>query len=35
MKPFPDASKWKQARQEVIVRGNTDVVIQMEPAKTN
>ena len=34
-KPFPEASKWKQARQEVIVRGNTEVVIQMEPAKPN
>ena len=34
-KPFPEASKWKQTRQEVIVRGNTEVVIQMEPAKPN
>jgi hypothetical protein len=34
-KPFPEASKWKQARQEVIVRGNTEAVIQMEPAKPN
>ena len=35
VKPFPEASKWKQSRQEVIVHGNTEVVIQMEPAKPN
>lgn len=35
VKPFPEASKWKPARQEVIVRGNTEVVIHMEPAKQN
>jgi hypothetical protein len=34
-KPFPEASKWKPARQEVIVRGNTDVIIRMEPVNSN
>jgi len=32
-RPFPEASKWKQTRKEVVVGGNTEVVIQMEPAK--
>ena len=32
MKPFPEASKWKPARQEVTVSGDTDVVVHMEPA---
>ncbi len=35
MKPFPEASKWKHARHEVIVSGNTEVDIQVEPAKPN
>jgi hypothetical protein len=35
VKPFPDVAKWKQARQEVIVRGDKEIVIQMEPVKTN
>lgn len=34
-KSFPEASEWKAARQELILRGNTEVVIQMEPAKPN
>jgi hypothetical protein len=34
-KPFPEASKWKQARQQVIVGGDTEVVIPMELAKPN
>jgi len=33
VRPFPEASKWKQTRKEVVVGGNTEVVIQMEPAK--
>lgn len=32
MQPFPEASKWKPARQEVTVSGDTDVVLHMEPA---
>ena len=35
MKPFPEAAKWKPARQEVVVRGDTEVVIQMEPTSPN
>jgi len=31
-KQFPEASKWKAEQKEVIVSGNTDVVITMEPA---
>jgi len=33
VRPFPEASKCKQTRKEVVVGGNTEVVIQMEPAK--
>jgi hypothetical protein len=33
LKAFREASKWKPTRQEVIVTGNTEVVIQMEPVK--
>jgi hypothetical protein len=29
-KPFPDASKWKTASKEVVVTGDTEVLIQME-----
>jgi hypothetical protein len=32
MKPFPEWKRWKSAKQEVVVRGDTDVVLQMEPA---
>jgi hypothetical protein len=35
VKPFPEAAKWKQAGQEVIVSGDKEIVIQMEPVKTN
>jgi hypothetical protein len=35
MKSFPEAKKWKPAKQEVVVRGDTDVVLQMEPASPN
>jgi hypothetical protein len=35
MKPFPEAAKWKPARQEVVVRGDTEVVVQMEPTNPN
>jgi hypothetical protein len=35
MKPFPEAAKWKPARQEVVVRGDTEVVVQMEPTSPN
>lgn len=31
-KPFPESAKWKSAQKEVVVKGDTDVVIQMEPA---
>lgn len=31
LKSFPEAAKWKPARQEVVVRGNTEVVVHMEP----
>jgi hypothetical protein len=31
-RPFAEASKWKPARQEVLVRGDTDVLVQLEPA---
>jgi hypothetical protein len=34
-KPFPEAVKWRPARQEVIVRGDTEVVVQLEPANPN
>jgi hypothetical protein len=32
-KPFPEASRWKPARQEVIVRGDTEVILRMESAR--
>lgn len=35
MRQFPEASNWKPARQEVIVSGNTEVVVQMQPTKQN
>lgn len=35
MKQFPEANKWKPAQQEVIVRGDTEVTVQMEPANPN
>ena len=35
MKQFPDAGKWKPVRQEVVVHGDTEVTIQMEPANPN
>jgi hypothetical protein len=35
MKPFPEAAKWKPARQEVVVRGDTEVAVQLEPANPN
>jgi len=35
MKPFPEAAKWKPARQEVVVRGDTDVVVRMKPVNPN
>jgi hypothetical protein len=31
IKPSAEAARWKPARQQVIVRGNTEVVVQMEP----
>ena len=33
--PFPEASKWKSMRKEVIVRGDTEIVIHVEPAVSN
>ena len=35
IKPFPEAAKWKPARQEVVVRGDTEVVVHLEPAISN
>ena len=35
LKQFPEASKWKSAKQEVTVRADTDVVVQMEPFNSN
>jgi hypothetical protein len=35
LKPFPEAAKWRPARQEVVVRGDTEVVVQLEPANPN
>lgn len=34
-KPFPEASRWKPARQEVVVRGDIEAVIHIELAKPN
>jgi hypothetical protein len=34
-KPFPEAAKWKAARQEVVVRGDTEVVVRMETHSLN
>lgn len=34
-KPFPESLKWKPARQDVVVRGDTDVVISMQPTHAN
>jgi hypothetical protein len=33
--PFSQVAKWKHAQQEVVVRGDTDVVVQMELANPN
>jgi hypothetical protein len=33
--PFPEASKWKSVRKEVMVRGDTEVSIQVEPSIPN
>jgi hypothetical protein len=33
-RPFPESSRWRAARQEIVVRGDTEVSIRMEPAKT-
>lgn len=35
MKPFPEAAKWKPARQDVVVSGHTEVVVRLEPANPN
>jgi hypothetical protein len=35
LKPFPEAAKWRPASQEVVVRGDTEVVVQLEPANPN
>ena len=35
LKPFPEAAKWRPARQEVVVRGDTDVVVKLKPASQN
>lgn len=35
MKPLPEAAKWKPARQEVVVRGDTEVVVHLEPTNPN
>lgn len=35
LKQFPEASRWKPARKEVVVRGDTEVIVEMEPANAN
>lgn len=35
MKPYPEAAKWKSARKEVVVRGDTEVLVQLQPADPN
>jgi hypothetical protein len=35
VKPFPEAAKWKPARQEVVVRGDTEAVVRLEPTNPN
>lgn len=35
VKPFQEAAKWKPARQEVVVSGDTEVVIELELANLN
>lgn len=35
LKPYPEAAKWKPARQEVVVRSDTEVVVHMEPTNPN
>lgn len=35
MKQSPEANRWKPARQEVIVCGDTEVTVQPEPANPN
>ncbi len=35
IKPFPEAAKWKPARQDVVVRGDTEVVVHLEPTSPN
>jgi hypothetical protein len=32
MKPFPEAGKWMPARKEVVVSGDTEVVVRLELA---
>ncbi len=35
LKQFPEASRWKPARREVVVGGDTEVIVQMEPTNAN
>lgn len=35
MTQFPEATKWKPTSQEVVVRGNTEVVVNLEPASAH
>lgn len=35
LKPFPEAAKWRPASQEVVVRGDTEVLVQLKPANPN
>jgi hypothetical protein len=35
LKPFPEAAKWRAVRQEVVVRGDTEIVVHLEPANPN
>lgn len=35
MKPFPEAAKWKPARQKVVVRGETETVVRLDPTNPN
>jgi len=35
LKPFPEAAKWRPARQEVVVSGDAEVVVQLKSATPN
>lgn len=35
LKPFPEAAKWRPARQQVVVGGDTEVVVHLESTNPN